>query len=106
MATEKRLIDANDVPELLEKQFARKWRLILDGETHLDNLAEGFFSAKSVIWAMPTVDAVEVVRCKDCKYWEAETRYCGIRSTFYNGESYDFFKEDEFCSRGKRKDND
>ena len=63
MATEKRLIDAHDVPELLEKEFTRKWRLILDGETHLDNLAEGFFSAKSVIWAMPTVDAV-VLPCK------------------------------------------
>lgn len=41
MATEKRLIDASEIPELLEKEFARKWRLILDGETHLDNLAEG-----------------------------------------------------------------
>ncbi|MBO7253015.1 MAG: hypothetical protein J6V25_10380 [Oscillospiraceae bacterium] len=77
MATEKRLIDANDIPELLEKEFARKWRLILDGETHLDNLAEGFFSAKNVIWAMPTVDAVEVVHGHwDEDHWEYVCSCC------------------------------
>jgi hypothetical protein len=100
MATEKRLIDANDVPELLEKEFVRKWRLVLDGETQLDNLAEGFFSAKSVIWAMPTVDAVEVVRCKDCKWCSHNTpdgfHWCDEHE---RGSLCD----DDFCSYGERK---
>lgn len=42
----------------------------------------------------PTVDAVEVVRCKDCKYAD-ETAMCGY-VTWYN-------KPDDFCSRGERK---
>lgn len=42
----------------------------------------------------PTVDAVEVVRCKDCTY-------CN------NGWCYDFgirMNDNEFCSGGERKD--
>jgi hypothetical protein len=50
----------------------------------------------------PTVDAVEVVRCKDCKYYENKNinllphcTLCGITKF-----------EDDFCSCGERKDND
>ena len=42
----------------------------------------------------PTVDAVPVVRCKDCKYFE--TWLC------QNEDSYD----DWFCADGERKDGD
>ena len=41
---------------------------------------------------MPTVDAVPVVRCKDCKYFK--TRLCE------NEDNYD----DWFCADGERKD--
>ena len=44
--------------------------------------------------AAPTVDAVEVVRCKDCKYFK--TRLCE------NEDNYD----DWFCADGERKDGD
>ena len=40
----------------------------------------------------PTVDAVPVVRCKDCKYFK--TRLCE------NEDNYD----DWFCADGERKD--
>ena len=43
---------------------------------------------------MPTVDAVPVVRCKDCKYFK--TRLCE------NEDNYD----DWFCADGERKDGD
>ena len=42
----------------------------------------------------PTVDAVPVVRCKDCKYFK--TRLCE------NEDNYD----DWFCADGERKDGD
>ena len=42
----------------------------------------------------PTVDAVKVVRCKDCKYFK--TRLCE------NEDNYD----DWFCADGERKDGD
>lgn len=52
---------------------------------------------------MPTIDAVPVVRCKDCKYWKLSQyntmgihicgRFSGVRG------------EHDFCSRGERRDN-
>ena len=42
----------------------------------------------------PTVDAVPVVRCKDCKYFK--TRLCE------NEDNHD----DWFCADGERKEND
>lgn len=61
-----RLIDADNVRGLFDAEFKETRKLILAGETHLDNLAEGFTEADRVIREMPTVDAEVVVRCKDC----------------------------------------
>lgn len=51
---------------------------------------------------MPTIEAVPVVRCKDCKYMEIteETgdRYCHVWG-FFNGAG-----DDGFCNYGKRRD--
>ena len=49
------------------------------------------------------VDAVEVVRCKDCKYWVEEKElgmFCGCW-----GGMLTSCKQDDFCSCGERKDN-
>ena len=48
---------------------------------------------------LPTVDAVPVIRCKDCKYWEEESSgrtYCE-RTIFWTN-----MDADDFCSRGER----
>ena len=56
----------------------------------------------------PAVDAVEVVRCKDCKHyktqnksarWNHETLYC-MRSAAVK------VKPDDFCSYGVRREDD
>ena len=58
---------------------------------------------------MPTVDAVPVVWCKDCKhhYWEQEP--CHGKSVHYcklpHMRGVEVFKE-FFCYYGKRKDGD
>lgn len=46
----------------------------------------------------PTVDAVPVVRCKDCKFYH-DKGYC----TKITGLSR-IKPEEDFCSRGERKD--
>lgn len=49
-----------------------------------------------------TIDAVEVVRCKDCKHrriGEFGARRCAVWQT-YNG-----FGDDGFCHYGERKEN-
>ena len=58
----------------------------------------------------PTVDAVEMVRCKDCKYWKP--------GDSFGGDSLDDMqriggcpivrfarREKDFCCEGERKDN-
>lgn len=45
----------------------------------------------------PVVDMVEVVRCKDCKYW----RYNDCKNDTHG---YCPINENDFCSQGERKD--
>lgn len=50
-----------------------------------------------VIDNAPTADVIEVVRCKDCKWWKAfndTMGHCGC----------DMSHKDFYCARGKRAD--
>ena len=48
----KRLIDYAEARELFDKEFKQTMQLIEDGETHLDNLAEGFTEADRVLFKL------------------------------------------------------
>lgn len=62
-----RLIDTKEVLRLFGEEYEKTKELIHNGETQLDSLAEGFTEAYHIIkYVLPTVDAVPVVRCKDC----------------------------------------
>ena len=75
-----RLIDADRAIEIVrDKGIAHP------NAYHLTNYAT------LILREAPTVDAVEVVRCKDCKYFK--TRLCE------NEDNYD----DWFCADGERK---
>lgn len=50
----------------------------------------------SFLESQPTADVVEVVRCKDCKYF-SEIQHCGILG---------FCESNEYCSRGERRKED
>lgn len=81
----KRLIDAN---ELIKEANA-------DG-------AYGYVDAKQIADA-PTVDAVEVVRCRECKFgsWDSETDDAMVCVRTNDG----FWRSgNDFCSRGKLKE--
>lgn len=54
--------------------------------------------AKSCIDDTPTADVVEVVRCKECIYWNRN--YCHNTMRYYGTKI--FIQEDDFCSRGER----
>ena len=80
MANEKRLIDANDVYSLFDVNgFARLHVVDID--------------------AIPRVDAVEVLRCRD--YAVPHNKYTGCPKLNGLVTTPDFF-----CSFGKRKDGD
>ena len=59
--------------------------------------AYGYVDAKQIADA-PTVDAVEVVRCRDCKHYDGKwlCKISGVPSR----------KPCDFCSYGERKDGD
>ena len=88
MANEKRLIDANALRAVLKNEEC---------------------DCEVFPWALdnaPTVDAVEVVRCKDCLYYTEEKKRCDHQCLDYDVECYDHWLEMEptdFCSYGERR---
>ena len=85
MASGKRLIDAD---ALIKEANAEG--------------AYGYVDAKQIADA-PTINAVPVVRCKDCirRYDTDECPMCFLSE----GQYYEFTRDDGFCDRGERKDN-
>ena len=62
--------------------------------------AYGYVDAKQISEA-PTVDAVPVVRCRECKWWQEDddVGYCDNPDGLDN-----YAKPEDFCSYGKRKE--
>ncbi len=55
------------------------------------------------------VDAVPVVRCKDCIYYENKegTGWCDLNSYIYTGGGeWNSFDEADYCSHGERKEDE
>lgn len=57
-----RLIDADALPALFDEEYKKTMKLISEGESHLDNLAEGFTEAHQVVLKQPTIEAEPVRR--------------------------------------------
>lgn len=56
-----------------------------------------------IINQFPAVDAVEVIRCRDCNHCDPENHHCD----HYMGTVAPLRrKPDDFCSYGERKDGD
>lgn len=51
-----RYIDVEGYRKLFDEKYKKTRKLIFEGETHLDNLAEGFSEASRVIDSIPTAD--------------------------------------------------
>ena len=93
MATEKRLIDAN---ALLMNEVKRCGSIPTIGSGYLNET-----SFKRILDDAPTVDAVEVVRCKDCKY-RHDSCFAG-KGKIYCDKIRVYFPLDGYCCYGERK---
>lgn len=81
-------------------------------EARAETLVEGkeaFYYIANWLNKLPPADVAEIVRCKDCKYFEEEQRknhqgvcMCGEKDTTHASEFYPY--ADDFCSYGERKD--
>ena len=57
----------------------------------------------SVIEDAEAVDAIEVVRCRNCRFWLVETIFCDGRECRKCGRNHRYTHEDDYCSCGERK---
>ena len=95
MATKKRLVDV-DV-------------LIADYKACVENDPHEYIPPAMIVKDLesePLVDAVEVVRCKDCRYYDNSEgiEWCAINSRFSpDGTDWHSFPEDGYCSYGEKK---
>lgn len=55
-------------------------------------------------WCPLKEEAVEVVRCKDCKFWKTNYMWNGSERKVCVIEAYEPVRnEDDYCSKGERK---
>lgn len=61
---------------------------------------------KRMFDSLPTIDAVPVVRCRECKHWTGVA--LGMRCKWYSfpPNAWVYSQPDDFCSRGQRKEVD
>lgn len=95
-----RLIDAD---ALKEKISYRQWDV--DDDLPRDEASTRIsecYVIDHMVDDMPTVDAVPVIRCKDCKYYNPQQHYCeGIGNWFgYDGE----WSDNGYCYKAERRE--
>lgn len=108
MANEKRLIDANALRKRMFSYYScvdeNSSKKYYKGETLMSYEVADMI--EDCIDNAPTVEAVEVVRCKDCKCWtECESSLLGkVMCCTGQGSAYIQKAEDDFCSYGERRE--
>lgn len=90
-----RLIDADALKELIDVKGANL------GITNANRC-----NFKDMLKMTPTVDAVEVVRCGECRYYRDSLGGYTCENEFWNAEYLVPTKPDDFCSYGERKESD
>ena len=91
------------------RENSSKKKRLIDADAFLEKMkrTSRYFGVVFDVEDMPTVDAVEVVRCRECKhhYWEQEP--CHGKSVHYcklpHMRGVEVFKE-FFCYYGERKE--
>ena len=94
-----RLIDADALLEGIAELKQSPWYKDFSGRFFRKEAVEAIEDL--CIKKEPTVDAVEVVRCKDCKHWHITSDgfgECNVMDKQFLGK--------EYCSFGEKKNND
>ena len=104
MANEMRLIDAKDfdlrVSQRSMTEIFPNWKEL--PEAIQDMLCEHGQYLHMLLETQPTVDAVEVVRCKHCKSWKEPWLECQTMGRCLRGKT-EITSPDHFCSYGERR---
>lgn len=86
-----RYVDIENIRKLFDNEYKSTIKLINEGETHLDNLAEGFSEATRVLDKLPTADVVPRSTIQEifALIWDA------FQSTYYDSEFEEKFDKIE-----------
>ena len=90
---------------------------LIDADAFLEKMkrTSRYFDVVFDVEEMPTVDAVEVLRCRDCKYWGDEDgklqrsdgvlyARCTVHNYLIDGRHTGWCPtENDFCSYGERR---
>lgn len=88
-----RLIDAD---ALIEKMFKEA-----DAYTN-DDVRKGYHNCECLVYDAPTVDAVEVVRCKDCTHYGFTDNRVPKEQVWWCYKWSNVMRENDFCSYGEK----
>lgn len=97
---DKRMIDANALDERFDKRV--EWLRLDAHDKYSLGLYHGAATDKDLIGEMPTVDAVEVVRCRECKYRFKNNGHDKSGCPIIDANIW--MDDDDFCSHGERKE--
>lgn len=93
------LIDRQAVIDMLQRLAYDDWN-----QGVCTTWANAYSECADMVEDLPSADAVEIVRCKDCKYFDSGTDEDGKLFFKCLGWVYGGTSEDDFCSHGERKD--
>lgn len=88
-----RLIDGHALMESLQKATSNAIK---------PDFAKGLFEAQRLTINAPTIDAVEVVRCKDCKWSDWYKNLNGEHRCYCMEHGSLGHTDDDYCSYGER----
>lgn len=79
------------------KQMINRWA---DGYSYIEVPTEW---AEDEVRKLPTVDAVEVVRCSDCEYWDRNNEARLDRGCYFCSCFGGYTRPTFYCAVGERK---
>ena len=106
MENKKRLVDANKVIDFIDVGHLQ----------HPGELCYSEVDVANLLLRAPTINAVEVVRCRDCKHWDDGTgklqssdgvlfARCTVHNYLLDGRDTGCCPtENDFCSYGEREE--
>lgn len=85
-------------------EYIERKQAIVDACNSLEQYPSEYARLEDALNKIPAVDAVPVVRCKDCirRYDTDECPMCHVSG----GQYYEYTSDNGYCDKGERKEDD
>lgn len=105
-------IDRQAAIDAIQKDRETGWEDSENDVAYRNACDDGYAYAMQIISELPTVDAVEVVRCNECRYWDSDGEhtygYCMAMKHGYFSRNWEIsirrkYRDDWYCADGERR---